>query len=51
MLAGCADVPETDVPDADPVTRIQGPAGPLHVDDGGSHGQAGRIQPVAGRVS
>ena len=37
-LIGCTGAPESDVPDSAPVTRVQGPAGPLHVDDGGSGG-------------
>jgi pimeloyl-ACP methyl ester carboxylesterase len=37
-LGGCADTPDSDVPDSAPVTRVQGPAGALHVDDGGSGG-------------
>ena len=37
-LLSCTGTPDSDVPDSAPVTRVQGPAGPLHVDDGGSGG-------------
>jgi pimeloyl-ACP methyl ester carboxylesterase len=40
LLGGCTDTPDSDVPDSTPtpVTRVQGSAGPLHIDDGGSGG-------------
>ncbi|HSE53907.1 MAG TPA: alpha/beta fold hydrolase [Gemmatimonadales bacterium] len=34
----CADTPDSDVPNPAPVTRVQGPAGALYIDDGGSGG-------------